>query len=226
MTLFQPGRKVGDLLNSQRAAWGAETATHFARLTGVPHESLELIAGDLLADITHLAMALGKDPDEFLGEVAKRAGAAIADETRECPHEAEESASGEPPFLEEPWAWDDLSHKRHFIVAGRRHGDDETTVEYVMVDTRETTPWHHFVEHVLYRGTIPAAKFKELADVPAWQWPKEAELKIPDDWYEEESDGEWAYCDGVFEIPGPPLDPIRAEREFNQGNDGQEQREG
>lgn len=76
---------------------------------------------------------------------------------------------------------------RHWIVTGRRHGDDEATTSYVTTSGQDC-PVAEFVRNVL---------FSDVKD----------DEDLPDKIWDENADGDekgW-YHDATFEIAGPPL---------------------
>lgn len=76
---------------------------------------------------------------------------------------------------------------QHWIVSGRRHGDDEETVSHV-VTRGEQDPLQVFVRNILFGGRT--------------------DDELPEHIWSDEHDGDvtgW-YGGSVFEIPGPPIE--------------------
>lgn len=101
-TQFRPDRLVGGMTNGQRAEWGRIAVKAFgSEVYNSEDEDLETTVSDMMANVLHLAAAMGYDPETFMDDVQRRALSHYEAEAVEEPHEEGEEGS-EPPFLEEP----------------------------------------------------------------------------------------------------------------------------
>jgi len=172
--------------NADRADVARRALAEFAGLSGLRGEELVTVLGDLLSDAMHLAAAADLPPEETLDRAVAAARSHYEAESNPELHYDDPGAlrPAEEPLYEDGVMFlddrDGAEVTRHFIIAGRRPGDDEDSYVHLRLHPGDPrSAWEAFVEDELYPGE-----------------------ELPDGWADGET--ELAYQSCCYELQSPP----------------------